>query len=380
MLWTGTERAIGRRRLLGLGASGLAWALTPAWLRAESGRAVYLSARADEAGRFRVSGFDVDGRLAFDRPLPGRGHGFAVRADGRVAVHFARRPGRFAQAIDLVRGNRLGDFTTPGNRHFYGHGAFSGDGRLLYASENDFAAGRGVIGVYDAARGYRRFGELPAHGIGPHELRLLPDGETLVVANGGIRTRPDLPRVKLNLPTMSPSLVYIDRRDGRLLEEVRLDPELHRLSIRHLAIGRDDGVAVAMQYEGPAGDLVPLVATHRRGDPLRPLAGPPRALRAMKHYCGSAAFDRDGRVLAVSAPRGSLVTFWDVESGGHLSSVTVADGSGVAPGRRRGEFVASSGRGAVVVIDARRGAARRLAPEHLDAGRWDNHLALAQMP
>ena len=34
-------------------------------------------------------------------------------------------------------------------RHFFGHGVFSPDGKLLYATENDFEAARGVIGVYD---------------------------------------------------------------------------------------------------------------------------------------------------------------------------------------------------------------------------------------
>src|SRR5690606_30895384 len=110
---------------------------------------------------------------------------------------FARRPGTFALVIDVVHGRILYRIASAESRHFYGHGAFSSDGRLLYATENDFAGERGVIGIYDAADGYRRAGEIPSYGIGPHELRLLADGTTLAVANGGILTRPDLPRVKL---------------------------------------------------------------------------------------------------------------------------------------------------------------------------------------
>ena len=174
------------------------------------------------------------------------------------------------------------------------------------------AGKRGVIGVYDAERSYRRAGELPSHGIGPHEIGLLSDGETLVVANGGIATRPDLPRVKLNLPTMAPSLCLVDRRDGTLLQERRLDPALHQLSIRHLAVGPEDTVAGAMQYEGPAGNLVPLVAVWRGVEGLHLLRGPAAVLRAMKHYCGSVCFDPSGRTIAASAPRGGIVTFWDV--------------------------------------------------------------------
>lgn len=368
--------AIDRRTVLGLLAGGLAWPLLPLPLRGEVAHCLYLSARADAGGGFRVGAFDAAGRARFDLPLPDRGHSLAVQPSGGVAVQFARRPGTFARVIDLRRGAFVQEITAPAARHFYGHGVFSPDGRLLYATENDFAAGRGVIGIYDAADSFRRLGELPSHGIGPHDLRLLADGETLVVANGGILTRPDLPRVKLNVPTMAPSLVYLHRRDGRLLEEVRLAPELHQLGIRHLAVGRGGMVAIAMQYEGPAGDRVPLIATHRRSRSMELFEAPPEVLRAMRHYCGSAAFDASGRVLAVSSPRGGIVTFWDARHGRYLSSASVPDGCGVAPAARAGHFLVSSGQGGMVEAEATSGRARMVATGFA-AGRWDNHLVVA---
>lgn len=372
--------AIDRRTTLQLLAGGLAVSLLPASFRAEAaapGAPLYLSARAAAAGSYRVSGFSTDGVRVFDLPLPGRGHSFAVRQRGREAVHFARRPGRFALVLDLKRGTVARRVEAPADRHFYGHGVFGLNGRLLYATENDFEGERGVIGVYDATRSYRRVGELPSHGIGPHEIALLSDGETLVVANGGIATHPDLPRVKLNLPTMAPSLCFVDRRSGALRRELTLDPALYRLSIRHLAVGPNDTIAVAMQYEGPVQDRVPLLALQRGGGPLQLLHGPPNVIRAMKNYCGGVCFDPSGRTIAVSAPRGNLVTFWDVGTSCHLSSAKVSDGCGVAPGARRGEFLASSGLGGVVVIDARSGTTRPLAVGGLEAARWDNHLIAA---
>lgn len=374
---------IDRRTLLRLLAGGLL-AGGPLGLPLSVGatrRPLYLSAGADAGARYRVGAFDPSGAAAFDLSLPDRGHSLAVRPDRRTAVLFARRPGRFALAIDLHRGAVATEFTAPGDRHFYGHGVFSHDGRFLYASENDFHGERGVIGIYDAARGYRRAGELASHGIGPHEIGLLSDGATLVVANGGILTHPDAPRIKLNVATMAPSLCYVHRLDGRLLQERRLAPALHRLGIRHLSVGRDDTVAVAMQYEGPRGHLVPLVAVHRTrgaGDTsLVPLAAPHGVWRTMKQYCGGICFDSGGRILAVSAPRGNRVTLWDAQAGAHIGSTPVADGSGVAPGERPGEFLATSGHGGVTRIDA---LARKAAP--LDAAfvksrRWDNHLTAA---
>ena len=378
--------AIERRAALRLLAGGVVGSLLPLPLDAEATEGaeavdrLYLSARADATGGYRVSSFSANGARCLDLPLPGRGHSFAVRPGGHEAVHFARRPGRFALVLDLARGTVGHTVETPGGRHFYGHGVFSRDGRRLYATENDFGGERGVVGVYDAVNDYRRIGELKSHGIGPHDIRLLSDGETLVVANGGIATRPDLPRIKLNLPTMAPSLCLVDRRDGTLLQERRLDPALHQLSIRHLAVGPEDTVAVAMQYEGPAGDLVPLVAVWRGFEGLRLLRGPAAVMRAMKHYCGSVCFDPSGRTIAVSAPRGGIVTFWDVGAGRYLSSARVPDGCGVAPAARPAEFLASSGQGGVVVIDARSGTTRPLAIDGLKTARWDNHLVAVSTP
>ena len=76
--------------------------------------------------------------------------------------------------------------------------------------------GRGLLGVYKF-EGERlvHSGELSTHGIGPHQVSWMPDGETLVVANGGIRTEAES-RVEMNLNAMEPSLVLM-RRDGSLI-------------------------------------------------------------------------------------------------------------------------------------------------------------------
>lgn len=372
--------AIDRRGLLRLLAGGALW--PGATWGAPAGGLLYLSARADPAGGTRASGFAPPGGRAFDLPLPARGHSFAVRPGGRAAVLFARRPGRFALALDLARGAVTRRFAAPADRHFYGHGAYSRDGRLLYASENDFDGERGVLGVYDAARGYRRVGELASHGVGPHEIALLCDGETLAVANGGILTRPELPRVKLNLPDMAPSLCFVDRTSGRLLADLRLAPGLNRLSIRHLAVAADDTVAVAMQDEGPAGEAVPLAALCRaaggEAGRLRFLEAPAGLWRAMKGYCGAVSFDSDGRTLAVSAPRGNLLAFWDASSGAWLASARLADCCGVAAAGGPGAFVASGGAGdvAVVRVRGRRAETARLETGFPEGSRWDNHLAV----
>ena len=121
----------------------------------------------------------------------------------------------------------------------------------------------------------------------------MPDGATLVAANGGIRTHPDNDRAMLNLDTMQPSLAYLDLASGRLQDAFGLAPDLHRLSIRHLAVNaRRRWSRVAMQYEGSKRDRVPLVGVHD-GGAIRLLDAPPAIERRMRHYAGSIAFDQE---------------------------------------------------------------------------------------
>lgn len=363
--------AINRRQFL---LTGLALGVLPLRLSAQTAPQTYLSCRGAADELFYVSGFTADGTALFDLPLPARGHALTVHPQHTQAVVFARRPGTFAQVIDLHKGQVLRELAAVAGRHYCGHGVYAPDGSLLYVTENDYENERGMIGIYAVADNYRRIGEWPSHGIDPHDLRLLPDGVTLVAANGGIITHPDFPRVKLNIATMEPSLVYLDRRDGRKLAQLRLAPALHQLSIRHLAIGQDSTVAIAMQYEGPEGDSVPLVALHRPGHTALTLCeAPAAAWRGMRQYGGSVAFDRSGTVLAVSSPRGGVIGFWDT-AGRYVRSVALEDGCGVAPAARPGEFLASSGLGGVVHIDARNGTTEPVNAEFLTAGYWDNHL------
>lgn len=333
----------------------------------------YASARRRADGSFSVAQLDAAGRLFAELDLPARAHAVVARPDGAGSVVLARRPDRFGVAIGPSRPPQ--PFDSGDRRHFYGHGAFSSDGRLLYTTENDFEAGRGMIGLRDAARGYRKIGEWPSDGIGPHELCRLPGRNVLAIANGGIATHPDHGRAKLNLDAMAPALVYQDAGTGETLRTLALPREFHRLSLRHLAAGAGGMLALAGQYEGPANDLLPLVAVHRRGEPgLRFLTAPDGVWRAMNHYCGGAAFDRRGRVLAVSAPRGNVIAFWMAEEDRFLGTRSLTDVCGIAADGSDGGFLVTTGLGAVARINPLAGTRQLLVPPRRDGTAWDNHL------
>src|SRR5690606_30651459 len=131
----------------------------------------FLAARR-HGGRHEAVLLDAHGRDLAVRQLPGRGHSFAIDAARARAVAFGRQPGFFALAFSLHDGTQLGSLPLPQNRHFSGHGVFWADGTRLFATENDFDQGRGVIGIYDARPGaqWQRLGEFDTGGIGPHEM------------------------------------------------------------------------------------------------------------------------------------------------------------------------------------------------------------------
>jgi len=341
----------------------------------------YFGARAGDMERYFLSAFDSDGQLAYDRPLPGRGHGIAVRPEAAQAVLVARRPGRFLVVFDTGTGALLHELTSRPERHFSGHGLFSPDGCWLFTSEIDYEGGRGVIGVRDATAGYRQADEFGMCGVEPHDLQLCRGGKALVIANGGILTHPDAGRAKLNLDTMESSLVYLDVASGRFLSEHRLPEAMHLLSLRHLAVPTPDRVYVAMQYQGSPEERPPLVAMHQEGEEaIRLLETPPEILARMRNYCGSVCADGSGRWIAVSSPQGNIVTFWSAGNVEYLGHVRVPDGCGIAAGTHAGEFLLSSGGGGLYRYDVPAATLITLAATTARDARWDNHLLKGANP
>jgi hypothetical protein len=370
--------AIDRRRALALMAAAAA-------LAAGRGHAApppvprYLATGLDPDGGFRMAAFDGAGREAYAFALPGRAHGIAVRPRSSEAALVARRPGRFAVAFDRLTGSLAARLEAPDGRHFYGHCVYAPDGALFYTTENAFDSGRGVIGVWAADDGYRRVGELEAHGIGPHDVMLMPGGRLLAVANGGVLTHPDSGRAKLNLADMAPSLAYVDRATGALESEVRLAPSLHMLGIRHLAC-LGSSVAFAMQWEGDPADRPPLLGLHEASGEVTLLQAPDGVQRRFENYTGDACASASGRTVAVSGPRGGVLGFWSAPDRRWLCDVALPDGCALAPALSADGFVAASGEGGVIRIEPRAGTVEPFPTPFLRTGAWDNHMVLLPAP
>jgi len=355
---------IDRRDFLKAAGAGFAAALAPkrAFALAQTD-SVFATAYRHRDGSYGVAVLSEQRQVMFAATLPDRGHDVTFDPVSGRSVVFARQPGTFAVVFDHMGGAEPKTIASVPGRHFFGHGVFSPDGARLYATENDFDNAAGMIGIYDASDGFRRIGEFPTHGVGPHELLLLPDGRTLAVANGGIETHPDFGAAKLNLATMAPSLVFIDRVTGDLKERHALPQELHQLSIRHMDTDAGGAVWFGCQHEGPATERPALLGKARPGAEFTLVGMPDDVLAGFRNYVGSVATNRDAGTVAISSPQGNSYAVLDSSTGKVVSASTLSEVCGLAPDH--GGFRATTGTGAVVDPDG---------DAVLDGYLWDNHL------
>ena len=336
--------------------AGLAAATVPRLTWADIGSPAFLAAGKTAQG-FVLHGLSAQGQSLFQLPLPARGHAACAHPTRTLAVAFARRPGSFALVIDCASGAVLHQLDPALARQFNGHGAFSADGALLMTSEVVAEGSAGRIGLWET-KDFHRIGEWDSGGIGPHDIKLLPDGR-LVVANGGIATDPTN-RVKLNLEQMRPNLTILS--EGKIVDQVELPADYRQNSIRHLAL-LPDRIAFAMQWEGDSAEPVPLLGLWQPGQSPQ-LCPPDDAMAlAMKGYAGSIAATAD-QIAVTSAP-GGLVMVFD-HAGQPVASHFRADLCGVAA--LGTGFVVTDGLGAAW----RLGGGLELLEKHATA--WDNHL------
>ncbi len=276
-------------------------------------------------------------------------------------VIFNRRSGRLSSVREAAD-----------DRHFYGHGVFSSDGRFFYTTENDYENERGILGVWDVGAGWQRLGEIETGGIGPHDIALLPNGAGVVVANGGILTHPETGRTKLNLHDMDPSVAVIDPVSRESVWSGRLSPSLRKCSIRHLDVSRDGRLGFGLQYEGPAQDDVPLIGFVTSSGEMALLSSPMD--RQFQHYCADVAFLGTTATLVGSFARGGQLGFWSIEERRFLGHRKAQDCAGLAGDAATQTVWSSTGEGIISSIDP---ALSTKATLSFDVA-WDNHLSLVE--
>ncbi len=357
---------LARRQFLQLAALALP---LPAWAASHDsadGR-VLLSASwdADAAGvpqgRFHPLAANTAPAIA----LPGRGHGIVPLPNG-LAIVMSRRLGSWLAKVDWRQGKVIQLIEAEFDRQFFGHAIVSSDGKTLITTENNGETGQGVLGLY-AVDSLKRLGEIPSHGIGPHELIWLDQGKILAVANGGILTLPETGRRKLNLESMNPALSLIAWPSGKLLNEYILPDSA--LSIRHLAQAKDGSIGAALQSEHQDANAhidAPLLAILRKGK--FQLAEQSDGLQGY-----GASIAAVGNTFLVSALKGNAIARWNSDSRA-LAPIAMPRPAGIASDGRQAWISSESG----LLVHLEPNSARLTPLNQGAAHRWDNHLVIAQ--
>lgn len=253
--------------------------------------------------------------------IPFLAHGIAIDpGDPARAVLFEKK-GPGACVVDLRARTLLGPIATAANRRFYGHGAFSADGRLLYATESlldrDFA---GALVVRDAQT-FAELGALPTYGAAPHDCQLIDGGRTLVVANGGGAIAGGA----------APAVCYIDLQSERLLERVELaSPRFNAGHIMVTAAG--DLAVVSAPRDGLPSPNQQLGAVSLRphGGTLTTVQRPEQVVQRMLGETLSVLVNEDSRVVLATHPLGNCVSLWRLDDAEFLGTLELAGPRGVA--------------------------------------------------
>ena len=296
------------------------------------------SLRPDGSPDFYVSVIDLDAPAGPEYPLhwialPFFGHGIVPDPVHPERAAVFQKMGKGACEIDLRAGRLLRVISTADNRHFYGHGAYSPDGSLLYCTESVIDGSyRGLIAVRDT-KTHEELGEFPTFGVAPHDCWLIDGGRTMVVTNGGgpLNGEP-------------PSVTYVDVQSRKLQEKLELTAP--RINAGHLALSpAGDLAVVSAQREG----LDP--ATSTGGISLRPAGGrfrtlgePEELLARLKGETLSVCLDGTGGIVAATTPTANVLSFWDMKSGRLLRHYDVENPRGVALSRDGRHFVLSYGK------------------------------------
>lgn len=316
-------------------------------------------------GGFGVSAFNRKGEPLWQSPVDTRCHSGCNRPGGET-LFFERRPGWSFYVFDAATGQRRHHVRAADGEHFVGHGVFSQDGRWLYATGSRYEQGEGIVAVYDAEQQYQRVATYDLAGIGPHQITLHPDGETLVIGLGGILTHPDYDRIKLNLDTMKPALILMNRHSGRIVG--RFQPAHHQQSSRHVDVSADGRIYVAYQHQGPLYEKPPLLARLEDGV-LQEIRFDEDTQASLANYIASVIAHPENDLVAAASPVGGTAVVFQGSTGKLVARAAIPDCAGVQA-LAGGDFLISSGQGKLVRLGAGQ-PPREIASLPV---YWDHHL------
>lgn len=298
----------------------------------------FMDLSRSDTTQYALSVFDLSLRMHQLVPLDFLAHGIAVDPRNPERLVMCEKIGPGAAEVDLATLSLVRNIPTVEARYFYGHCAFSNDGSLLYATETYLDSKQGVIVIRDADS-LEVIGEFPSFGDSPHECRIIDDGKTMVVTNGGGM-----------LEGSAPNVAYIDIESRTLVRQESLTNRM--LNAGHFMVADDASLIVVsapragLGIDNPGG-----VSIQPGGKKMKSITSPKKIVAGMQGEALSVAVLRD--IALVTHPGGNMLTFWSLSERRFIRKVDLPGPRGVALTDDQRHFVVSFGGDASVVqIDA----------------------------
>lgn len=234
---------------------------------------------------------------------------------------------------------------------FVGHGAYSPDGNLFYASvalygKNPDHLGNGFINVYDVKSG-KKLEVISSEGFEPHSILWLKDGKELLVLNPGISSDQSKGKndKKVN-KTIRPSISLLDIPSNKLLKKIDLNSQ--ELCFGHLSANlKNDFFLIGAKRSG-INRWKPKAYKFDRNLNLTPLEldGP-----EMDSPLLSPIIDQEGRFSAATSPSSNTVYFWNFKNEKLLKKFEIKSPTGITLTADHSHFAIAANE-EIVLIDA----------------------------
>jgi hypothetical protein len=224
-----------------------------------------------------------------------RGISIDPNNDQRLVLYEKKGPG--ACVVDLNAGRMTREISPQDGCHFYGHGAFSTDGKLVYATETYLNNQQGTIIVRDA-KDLQILGEFPRYGANPHDCSLFDNGNLMAITNAGGEI----------LSSEPPAVTYVEVSSSRLVEIIEMGHE--KIITGHLFLTSNlDLVVVSAPRDGLPIDSPGGISIRPFGGRMKTMSDPENIVANLTGESLSVAVHEPSGTVAVTNPDADLVTF-----------------------------------------------------------------------
>ncbi|MGQ5522499.1 DUF1513 domain-containing protein [Chitinimonas sp. PSY-7] len=247
-------------------------------------------------------------------------HGLAFLDSTRKRAFAFEKIGPGAALIDTEKMQLIEPIPPVKDRLFYGHGACSADGQLLYSTETA-ATGEGAIGVRETGS-LRYVGDFPTYGSHPHDCHLIENGAVLAVTNGG----GDQASGK------RASICYIDIQSQKLLDRIEMTDE--RFNAGHIfPLTERRSVLLSAPRRGWNDEHIGAVSIQRDSQTLEIMSQPTDVVNNMFGEALSVLAIPAADFFVATHPTPGMVTIWQLSSGKLIKRLDLPRARGVALSR-----------------------------------------------